>query len=111
MIRAIGATVAASIAFGLNAGQTKAIGVSSSVYIAFICIECCSLLLIAFLLVEPKNVVRDDGTHIAKFKPTTVKQELKKLGLCFIDKKLLLLVPATLGCEMSLSLVSTVNGQ
>ncbi|KAI1618725.1 hypothetical protein EDD36DRAFT_402388 [Exophiala viscosa] len=110
MIRAIGATVAASIAFGLNAGQTKAIGVSSFVYIAFICIECCSLLLIAFLLVEQKNVVRDDGTHIAKFKPTTVRQELKKLGLCFIDKKLLLLVPATLGCEMSLSLVSTVNG-
>ncbi|KAK5028879.1 hypothetical protein LTS07_006259 [Exophiala sideris] len=109
MIRAIGATVAASIAFGMNAGETKAVGVSSSVYIAFICIECCSLLLIAFLLVEPKNVVRDDGTHIAKFKPTTVVQELKKLGLCFIDKKLLLLVPATLGCEMSLSLVSTVN--
>jgi hypothetical protein len=111
MIRAVGASTGAAISFGSTFTQTKASGVSTAVYVTFIAIQCCSLFLSAFLIIDPKNVVRDDGTHLAIFSPPTLSQELTALGKCFLDKRLIILLPAMLVCEMALALVSTINGE
>lgn len=111
MMRSVGATTGAAISFAVNINQTKAGGVSSTVYIVFIVIQCSSLLLSAFLLIDPKDVIRDDGTHLAIFKPPILKQEMKALGQCFVDKRFIILLPAMLVCEMALALVSTINGK
>ncbi len=110
MIRAVGACVGASVSLSSNIHAKTTKGVSDPVYIAFIAIQCSSLLLSAFLIVDPRDVVRDDGTHLAIIKRTSVKEELKSLGRCFLDKRLLFLLPSMLSCEMALALISTVNG-
>jgi hypothetical protein len=111
MIRAVGASTGAAISFGSNIHQTKATGVSTGVYVAFIVIQCSSLFLSAFLIIDPKDVVRDDGTHLAVIKPPTLKDELRALGRCFMDKRMIMLIPAMLVCEMALALMSTINGR
>lgn len=111
MIRSVGASAGAAISFAVNIDQTKAGGVSGAIYIVFIVIQCSSLLLSAFLIIDPKDVIRDDGTHLAIFKPPYFKQEMKALGKCFVDRRLLILLPAMFVCEMALALVSTINGE
>ncbi|KIX07404.1 uncharacterized protein Z518_02057 [Rhinocladiella mackenziei CBS 650.93] len=109
-IRAVGATTAAAISLGINIDKTTTSGVADSVYIAFVVIQCSSLLLSAFLIVDTRKVKRDNGTHLAIVKQPTLMHEIKALARCFADKRLLLLVPASLGYEMALALVSTING-
>ncbi|TQS34079.1 hypothetical protein Golomagni_05551 [Golovinomyces magnicellulatus] len=110
-LRSLGASVGAAIAFGVNYNQTKPVGVSSSVYIIFIVLQTASLLLSGFLIVDPKDVVRDDGTHLAEFQPPSFSTEIKRLRNCFTDRSLLLLTPAMVVCEMPLGTLSTVNGK
>jgi hypothetical protein len=70
---------------------------------------CMAILLAFFLIVDPKTVVRDDGTHIAIFKEATIMTEIKGLMYLFTDWKVLLLVPAIFVAEMDLALVSSIN--
>lgn len=109
-LRSLGASVGAAIALGANFHQTKPVGVSTPVYIVFIVLQIGSLLLSGLLIVDPKDVVRDDGTHLAKFRPPSFKDEIKKLRNCFTDKSILLLTPGMIVCEMPLGTLSTVNG-
>lgn len=111
MLKSLGSAVGAMIAFGANYHQTKATGVSTPVYAVFVVIQCSSVLLSVFLLVAPEKVIRNDGTHIAIFKPPTVVAELKNMGKAFVDRKILILFPAMLVSEMPLALISTLNGE
>lgn len=109
-LRSFGASVGAAIAFAANFNQVKPVGVSPAVYITFIVVQISSLFLSGLLIVDPKDVVRDDGTRLAIFDPPTFQAEIKKLGKCFTDKSILLLTPAMVVCEMPLGMLSTVNG-
>lgn len=109
-LRSLGASVGAAIALGANFHQVKPVGVSPPVYIVFIVLQISSLLLSGLLIVDPKDVVRDDGTRLAAFDPPTFKAEIKKLRDCFTDKSILLLTPGMIVCEMPLGTLSTVNG-
>lgn len=109
-LRSLGASVGAAIAFAVNYGQSKPTGVSSAVYIVFIVLQISSLLLSGLLIVNPTDVVRKDGTRLAKFESPTFKAEIKKLQKCFTDKRILLLTPGMIVCEMPLGTLSTVNG-
>jgi hypothetical protein len=55
-----------------------------------------------FFIIDPKRVVRDDGTHIAIFKQATVMEELKALALLFTNLKIIALIPGILVAEMNL---------
>jgi hypothetical protein len=111
MIKSIGASTGAAITLGINIHLTKADGVSTAVYIVYIVMQCCTLLFGTLFITDPRKVVRDDGIHLAIFKSPTLKQEMKAFGRCFINKRLLILLPAMLVCEMALALVSTINGE
>jgi hypothetical protein len=111
MIRSVGASVGAAVALGANIDQIRPVGVPTSVFVAFIIIQCSSLLLSAFFIIDPKDVIRDDGTHLALFKPPTLKAELTAFAKCFLDRRLIILFPAIFSCEMALALVSTINGK
>jgi hypothetical protein len=111
MIKSIGASTGAAITLGINIHVTKADGVSTAVYVVYIVMQCCALLFGAIFITDPRKVVRDNGTNLAIFKSPTLKQEMKALGRCFINKRLLILLPAILVCEMALALVSTINGK
>ncbi|EXJ79410.1 hypothetical protein A1O3_08912 [Capronia epimyces CBS 606.96] len=109
MMKASGAFVGALIAFCANVHEKKAVGVSTAVYSVFIAIQTSSILLAVFFITDPKKVVRNDGRHIAIFKAPTLVDGLKDLGKAFLDKRLLILFPAMLVCEMPLAMVSTIN--
>lgn len=70
---------------------------------------CMAIVLAFFLIIHPKKVVRDDGTHIAIFKQATIATEIKGLAVLFTDVKVLLLVPGIFVAEMILALMSSVN--
>lgn len=109
-LRSLGASVGAAIAFACNVRQRTPVGVSTPVYVVFIVVQMASLLLSAFLIADPRDVVRDDGTQVAKLQPSNVRAELGKLRACFANVNVLLLTPAMVVCEMPLALLSTVNG-
>lgn len=110
-MRSLGASVGSAISFAANFNQKKAVGVTDPVYITFICIHCLAFVLAGLFALDPKDVIRDDGTHLAIFKQPTVVSEIKALGRCFRDKRMLLLTPAMIVCEMALGMTSTINGE
>jgi hypothetical protein len=64
----------------------------------------------AFLIVSPRNVIRDDGRHIAIFKQPNLREELRGLGAVITDPKIILLLPAMFAGEMILAPASSING-
>jgi hypothetical protein len=111
MIKSISASTDAAITLGINIHMSKADGVSTAVYVVYIVMQCYSLLFGALFITNPRKAIRDDGTHLAIFKSPTLKQEMKALRWCFINKHLLILLLAMLVCEMALALVSAINGK
>lgn len=83
-------------------------GVPHAVYITFITIECCGIL-VASLLMDPSKVRRDDGRPIAVFKPLPWLQELKALGMTILEPKMLLITLAIYSSEMYLSMCGSFN--
>jgi hypothetical protein len=63
-----------------------------------------------FLLVKPKNVVRDDGRHIAVFKQPNIKTEIVGVWKVMSDPKIIILLPAMFAGEMILAPASSING-
>ncbi|KAI1620089.1 hypothetical protein EDD37DRAFT_613346 [Exophiala viscosa] len=96
-------------AFGGNVHETSTKGVSDGVYITFIVIMCCAILIGGIFIVDPRKVVRDDGTHIAIFKKEKPGKELMEMLKVFVDKRILLLTPAIFCGEMASALVSSIN--
>jgi hypothetical protein len=111
MLHSLGSTVGAFIAFGGNIHQTSTQGVSDGVYIAFIVIMCSSILIGGVFIVDPRKVVRNDGTHIGIFKQEKIGKELKAMLKVFVDKRILLLTPAIFCGEMASALVSSINSK
>ena len=111
MIRSIGASVGSAIALSVNIDKATPEGIGGGVYLTYVIIQCLPLFIAGFFIIDPKNVVRDDGTHLALFKPLTFKQQLKAFVKCFTNRQLLIMFPALLGCDMALALTSTINGK
>lgn len=109
ILKSIGAMIGSSISLSLSIDQKKPVGVSTPVYITFIVIHSSAIFIALFFIVNPKKVVREDGTHIAIFKPAKFWPELKGTVAVMCDYKYLLTAPAQLVCEMALALVSSVN--
>lgn len=63
-----------------------------------------------FLIVDPRQVVRDDGTHIAIFETPSVKKEIMGVLSVLKDPKIIILLPAMFVAEMCLALASSING-
>ena len=109
VLTSCGGTVGSLVAFGINVRQTGTVGVSNAVYIVFIVIMLTAIVTAFFFIVDPRKVVRDDGTHIAVFKQATVMTEVRGLIMLFTDVKILLLIPAIFVAEMCLALMSSIN--
>ena len=62
------------------------------------------------LLVKPKNIVRDDGRHLAVFKQPNMKTEILGVWSVMSDPKIILLLPAMFAGEMILAPASSING-
>jgi hypothetical protein len=62
------------------------------------------------LLVKPKNIVRDDGRHLAVFKQPNIKTEILGVWAVMSDPKIILLLPAMFAGEMVLAPASSING-
>lgn len=63
------------------------------------------------LIVDPKDVVRDDGRHIAIFKKPNFKDEVRGILSVLVDPKIILFLPAMFCGEINLALVSSINGK
>lgn len=108
-IRSGGATTGALIAFGSNFHQTSAAGVSTPVYATYVAIQTCAMFIAFFFIINPRKVVRDDGTHLAVFSRPTLASEGMGLVKIFFDPKYLILAIPMFCCEMALGLASSVN--
>lgn len=108
-MRSAGATVGAFIAFGANFHQNKAVGVSNGLYVVFIVIQLVALLAAITLVVDPRQIVRKDETHIAVFTQPSITVELKTLFKAAVDFRYLMLTLPMFCCEMALGLVSSIN--
>ncbi|KAI9741784.1 MAG: hypothetical protein M1834_000170 [Cirrosporium novae-zelandiae] len=104
-----GGTVGSFIAFGCNFHQTAATGVSTPVYIVFIVLMLCAIAISLIFVIDPRKVVRDDGTHIAIFKQAHVWTEIKGVFSCFMDLNIIIMLPAIFVGEMNLALMSSIN--
>ncbi|RFU33869.1 hypothetical protein B7463_g2471, partial [Scytalidium lignicola] len=109
-LSAVGGTIGSLIAFCVNIQKTNTGSVSAAVYIVFIVIMCTAIVATAFLIVKPRNVVRDDGRHIAIFKKPNMIQEIKGVLSVMTDPKIIILLPAMFAGEMVLAPTSSING-
>ncbi|KAL3471037.1 MFS general substrate transporter [Aspergillus californicus] len=110
VLNSFGGTVGALVAFGANIHQFEATGVSTGVWIAFILIMCCALVAAVFLIIHPRDVVRDDGRHLATFKEPSIGEEMKGIFSVLTDPRIIILLPAMFVAEMCLAVFSSVNG-
>lgn len=75
-----------------------------------ILIRCSAIVVNLLLVVQPKDVVRDDGRHIAIFTEPNIKKELAGVLSVLTDPKIIILLPAMFVGEMCLALTSSING-
>ncbi|RDW90964.1 putative membrane transporter protein [Coleophoma crateriformis] len=109
VLTSLGSTFGALIAFCVNVNKTEVSGVSAPVYIVFIVIMCFAMIMTLLLIVDPKDVIRDDGRHIAIFKEPNMKDEIAGVLAVMTDPKIVILLPAMFVGEMCLALVSSIN--
>ena len=62
------------------------------------------------LIVDPREVVRDDGRHIAIFKEPNFIGEVKGIISVLTDPKIVILIPAMFVGEMNMAVISSING-
>ncbi|KAJ9145453.1 Membrane transporter protein [Pleurostoma richardsiae] len=109
VLTSCGSTVGAIIAFGVNHNKEEATGVSTAVYVVFIVIMCAAIVLNFLLIVDPREVIRDDGRHIAIFKEPSITEEVKGILSVLTDPKIIILIPAMFVGEMNLAVTSSIN--
>ncbi len=63
---------------------------------------CAAIAIAFFLIIDPREVIRDDGTHIAIFPEPSVVEEIKGLVNLLTDWKILALIPGIFVAEMDL---------
>lgn len=64
-------------------------GVTPNTYVAFVIIQCLALPF-AFLIAPLERVVRSDGTRIVISEALSTKQEVRRIGITFTSKLILL---------------------
>ncbi|OJJ63014.1 hypothetical protein ASPSYDRAFT_86662 [Aspergillus sydowii CBS 593.65] len=104
-----GSIVGAIVTFGINFHKTRA-SVPSSVYAIFIATMAASSLIALGLIISPKKVIRGDGTHLAEFKQTTVREELVGLWRTISSLKVALMLFPMFVSEFALGIQTSFNG-
>lgn len=61
------------------------------------------------MVVSPDKLIRPDGTHLAKFKPIPLKENLKEQFALLKDYRILILIPCFIAPEMFFPLSSSMN--
>jgi hypothetical protein len=84
------------VAFGANVNRSKAGGVGAAVYIVYIVLHLAAAVLSLVCVVDPRTVVRNDGTHIAIFKSPSVLEELKGMKEGFTNPRIFYFIPAAI---------------
>jgi hypothetical protein len=82
--------------------------VPRSVYLVFIIIQLCSSVF-ALLLISPENVIRSNGTHLAKFHHQPLMREIRDLGTTWADWRVIALMPLMFLPEVSLVISGSLN--
>ena len=77
-------------------------------YIVFICIQVASTGL-AFLLLPPDRLRRNDGTAIVEYNPIPVLQNLKAMLVLFKDPAILIMIPVFFTPEMFFPMEASIN--
>ncbi|WVQ81447.1 hypothetical protein IAT38_003571 [Cryptococcus sp. DSM 104549] len=109
IINLFGGLIGGAVAFGANYNKSSAGGVQGGVYAAYIALHCVAGLLALFFIVDPRTVRRNDGTHIAVFKPHTVKQELTGMVKAFSNPRIALFIPAAIAMDFYQAVVGSWN--
>lgn len=60
---------------------------------------------------DPKDIIRDDGTHLAVFRRPPLLSELKDMAKIMGNTRYLILIVPMFCCEMALGLMSSINGE
>lgn len=110
-LKSLGAIIGGSISLAISINQLELPGVSEPVYVAFIVIHLSAIFIALFFIVHPRDVVRQDGTHIAVFdgNKAAVWPEIKATVAVLLDARYMMLAPAQVVCEMAFGLLSSVN--
>ncbi|RSL49569.1 hypothetical protein CEP51_015471 [Fusarium floridanum] len=103
----VGATVGAGISLAINFNASSP-STPRTVYIIFIVLQCASGVL-TLLMVDPNKLVRPDGTSVAVFQPTTLKESIVALGSMFKDWRMILMLSAFFTPEAFIVLQSSLN--
>lgn len=103
-------TILSLIGFGINFKSTVQ-QVPDSIYILFICLQSMGILVAFFGIVSPSTVRRPDGTALAKYPHTDFWTELKAQGQLFKDWRMLALFIPIFSSEISIIIISTINGK
>lgn len=104
-----GAIIGAIVTFAINFYRAKA-SVPTSVYAIFVAIMTFASLLALAFIISPKNIIRHDGTHLAKFKKTTVKEELVGMWRAASTPKVFLMLFPMFVSEFALGIQTSFNG-
>ncbi|CAB11728.1 Membrane transporter [Schizosaccharomyces pombe] len=107
-ILAFGSTVGSFIAFGINYHSTST-GVPMAVYIIFIIIMACAVLLAILFIKSPSDVRKSDGTSALSPSNKTFGQELWGLFEAAKDWRLLCLLPASFASQSTIAWQSHLN--
>lgn len=99
----------AFVAFGIDVNKTTSTGVSNAVYGTFVAIMVFAVIVALLCIQDPKHIVRDDGTHLARFEKPSMSHEFHHLKSLMTDWKVLCLIVPLFVAEMCLAVVSTIN--
>lgn len=105
VIVALGSSIGAAIAFGVNYSKTEAAsGSPTAIYLIFIIIEMVAIVIGFFFIVHPREIRRKDGTAIAIFQDKrTFREEASAYLALLKDWKIMVLYVIGLSSEMCLS--------
>ncbi|KAJ7119922.1 hypothetical protein C8R43DRAFT_1152111 [Mycena crocata] len=113
MMTGIGATISSIIAFGLVDGEPQGTGgVPSSVYATFLVLNVLSIVVAAVFMIDPSNIVRNDGTKLAQFSTgaqTSGFAELKGLFFVLKDWRVVILIPVMFATELPIGIQPSLN--
>ncbi|OBT69969.1 hypothetical protein VE03_00541 [Pseudogymnoascus sp. 23342-1-I1] len=104
-----GAIIGAIVTFAINFHRAKP-SVPTSVYAIFVAIMTSASLIALAFIISPKKVIRHDGTHLAKFKKTTVKEELVGMWRAASTPKVFLMLFPMFVSEFALGIQTSFNG-
>ncbi|CAM8903557.1 unnamed protein product [Rhodiola kirilowii] len=89
----MGGVIGGLIPFVMNYNRSDAMSVNDGTYIGFMVFMTLGAI-ISLTILHPSRVVRDDGTKCTNMKYSEVSTELVEVAKLFLNRKMLLIVPA-----------------